>query len=285
MASATLAGQDTGKSVYDDLYREAVRHVRNREWRQAEEKLLESRRTGPGSGRGVIRRGLLGRDDYFPEFYLGVVYLNTNRPALALPQFQTARQRGINPKESEFRQIDEFEIRANAMIEAEKKNAPPAPDPREQFKALFGQAQRAMNEGRYDEADAAAKQARSLNVDNAAVDGFVLKLGSVRGNSRLQQQLRGNPGLPELRKLLSEYEGNRSVGRRDPTPHHRRRGRGGDGRARSRRTRQHGRVLLRELSEGAQRHRRRREESRRCRRAVISTAPASSRRSRPAARR
>jgi tetratricopeptide (TPR) repeat protein len=207
MASATLAAQDTGKSDYDDLYRDAVRHVRNREWRQAEEKLVESRRKGPESGRGVIRRGLLGRDDYFPEFYLGVVYLNTNRPALALPQFQTARQRGINPKESEFRQIDEFEIRANAMIEAEKRNAPPAPDPREQFKTFFGQAQRALNEGRYDDAEAAAKQARSLNVDNAAVDAFVLKLGMVRGNSRLQQQLRGNPSLPELRKLLSEYEG------------------------------------------------------------------------------
>ena len=207
MASATLAAQDTGRAVWDDLYRDGIRHVRNREWRLAEEKLLESRKTGPPSGRGVIRRGLLGRDDYFPEYYLGVVYVNTNRPALALPQFQTARQRGINPKESEFRQIDEFETRANAMLEAEKRNAPAAPDPREQFKAFFGQAQRALSDGRYDEAEAAAKQARSLNVDNAAVDAFVLKLGAVRGGSRLQQQLRGNPSLPELRKLLSEYEG------------------------------------------------------------------------------
>jgi tetratricopeptide (TPR) repeat protein len=207
MASATLAAQDTGRAAWDDQYREGIRHVRNREWRLAEEKLLESRKGGPPSGRGVIRRGLLGRDDYFPEFYLGVVYLNTNRPALALPQFQTARQRGINPKESEFRQIDEFETRANAMIEAEKRNAPAAPDPREQYKAFFGQAQRALAEGRYDEAEAAAKQARSLNVDNAAVDAFVLKLGSTRGSARLQQQLRTNPGLAELRKLLAEYEG------------------------------------------------------------------------------
>ena len=207
LASAAPAAQNTGRADWDDLYREGVRHVRNREWRLAEEKLLASRKGGPPSGRGVIRRGLLGSDDYFPEFYLGVVYLNTNRPALALPEFQIARQRGINPKESEYRQIAEFETRANAMIEAEKRNAPAAPDPREQFKAFIGQAQKSLSEGRYDEAEAAAKQARSLNVDNAAVDAFVLKLGAVRGNARLQQQLRSNPSLPELRKLLSEYEG------------------------------------------------------------------------------
>ena len=205
MIAAVLAAQ--GREVWDDLYREAIRHVRAKEWRLAEQKLLESKKTGPPSGRGVIRRGLLGRDDYFPEFYLGVVLLNTGRAAQALPQFQTARQRGINPKESEYRQIDEFEQQAMAIIEAEKRNTPAPPDPREQFKAFLGQAQRALNEGRLDEAENSARQARALNVDNAAADAFLLKLNSSRGASRLQQQLRANPGLPELRKLLAEYEG------------------------------------------------------------------------------
>ena len=206
MASATLAAQNTGKAVWDDLYREAIRHVRNQEWRLAEQKLVESQKTGPPSGRGVIRRGLLGRDDYFPEFYLGVVYLNTNRPTQALIQFQVARQRGLNPKEGEYRQIDEFEKRATALVEADRRANPPPPDPKEQFKTLFGQAQRSFSEGRLDDAENAAKQARALNVDNAAVDAFLAKLGSSRNASRLQQALRGNPGLAELRKLVSEYE-------------------------------------------------------------------------------
>jgi hypothetical protein len=207
LASASLAAQNTGKAVWDDLYREAIRHVRSQEWRLAEQKLLESRKTGPPSGRGVIRRGLLGRDDYFPEFYLGVVYLNTGRAAQAIPQFQTARQRGLNPKEGEFRQIDEFEARANALVEAEKRNTPAAPDPREQFKTAFGNAQKLFAEGRLEEAEASARQARGLNVDNAAVDAFLAKLGASRVSQRLQQALRGNPGLAELRKLLAEYEG------------------------------------------------------------------------------
>ena len=205
LMSAVLSAQ--GREIWDDLYREAIRHVRDKEWRLAEQKLLESRKTAPGSGRGVIRRGLLGRDDYFPEFYLGVVYLNTGRAALALPQFQTARARGLNPKESEFRQIDQFEKQASTLIETEKRNTPAPPDPREQFKAFLGQAQRSLNEGRFEEAENAAKQARALNVDNAAADAVLLKLYSSRSAARLQQALRGNPGLAELRKLLTEYEG------------------------------------------------------------------------------
>jgi tetratricopeptide (TPR) repeat protein len=205
LMSAVLSAQ--GREIWDDLYREAVRHVREKEWRLAEQKLLESKKTGPASGRGVIRRGLLGRDDYFPEFYLGVVFLNTGRAAQALPQFQTARARGLNPKESEFRQIDQFEKQAADIIEADKRNNPPPPDPREQFKALIGQAQRAQNEGRLDDAENAAKQARALNVDNVAADAFILKLNSSRSAGRLQQALRGNPGLAELRRLLTEYEG------------------------------------------------------------------------------
>jgi tetratricopeptide (TPR) repeat protein len=207
MASATLVAQNTGREVWDDLYREAIRHVRNREWTLAEQKLTESQKTGPASGRGVIRRGFLGRDDYFPEFYLGVVYLNTNRAAQALAQFETARQRGINPNDSEFRQITDFESRASAILEAEKRNRAATPDPKEQFKTLFGQAQRSFTEGRLDDAESAARQARALNVDNVAVDAFLLKLGLSRDTARLQQELRGNPTLAELRKLLAEFEG------------------------------------------------------------------------------
>jgi hypothetical protein len=196
-----------GRNVWDDLYREAIRHVRQQEWQLAEQKLNESRKTGPPSGRGVIRRGLLGRDDYFPEFYLGVVFLNTGRPADALPLFQLARQRGLNPKESEFRQIAEFENRATAILEAEKRNAVPAgPTPQEQFKTSFGTAQRLFGEGRLDDAEAAARQARALNVDNAAVDGLLQKIGGARVGTRFQADLKRARSLADFRRLLSEYE-------------------------------------------------------------------------------
>lgn len=194
--------------MWDDLYREAIRHVRQQEWQLAEQKLVESKKTGPDSGRGVIRRGLLGRDDYFPEFYMGVVYLNTGRPALAVAQFQTARQRGLNPKDGEFRQIGDLEARATMLAEAEAKSKPkPAPvDPRSQFKALLDQAQKLLAESRYDDAESAARQARGLNVDNVAVDTVILNIETRRRTATLQQQLKGNPGLAELRRLLSEYE-------------------------------------------------------------------------------
>ncbi len=204
LATAALSSQ--GRAVWDDLYREAIRHVRRQEWPLAEQKLIESQKTAPPSGRDVIRRGLMGRDDYFPEFYLGVVYLNTGRVAAALTQFQIARRRGLNPKEGDFRQIDGLEARANTILEAEARARPPAPDPKAPFKALLDQAQRAFAESRYDDAESAAKQAGALNVDDSAVDALLQKISSARTAARFQQQLKGASSLSDLRRLLATYE-------------------------------------------------------------------------------
>ena len=70
---------------------QAITHAQRREWKPAEDKLLAAIKAGPKSGRGVIRR-FIDRDDYYPEFYLGVVYLNTGRVGAALVQFQLARK-------------------------------------------------------------------------------------------------------------------------------------------------------------------------------------------------
>jgi hypothetical protein len=209
VASSSLlaAQQQRPASDWDDLYREAKRHIERREWKIAEEKLMTSVKTGPPSGPGVIRR-MMGRDDdYFPEYYLGIVYLNTGRAATAVTQFQVARKRGINPKDSEFRQLAALEARAATLVEAEAPKRPVGPDPKQQFKIFFDQALRALNEARYDDAEAAAAQARALKVDAAAVDGVLQKISTARATARLQQELARGPGLAQLRGLLTEYEG------------------------------------------------------------------------------
>jgi hypothetical protein len=208
VVSAALLGaqQQRPASDWDDLYREAKRHIERREWKIAEEKLVASVKTGPPSGPGAIRR-MMGRDeDYFPEYYLGIVYLNTGRAAPAVTQFQVARKRGINPKDSEFRQLAALEARAATLVEAEAPKRPVGPEPKQQFKVLFDQSLRALGEARYDDAEAAAKQARALKVDDAAIDGLLEKVNTARASARLQQELARGPGLAELRRLLTEYE-------------------------------------------------------------------------------
>jgi hypothetical protein len=202
LASPTLYGQD-----YDDLYREAINHVRQREWQLAEQKLNQARKINPNSGRNVIRRGIMGRSDYFPEFYLGVVYLNTGRAAESLQLFQLARQRGLNPNDNQFRQITELEKRATDIVEAAKRAAVPAgPTPQEQFKTAFGLAQKFFGENRLDDAENAARQARAFNVDNVAVDGLVQKIENARINIRFQTQLKNARTLSDLRALRKEFE-------------------------------------------------------------------------------
>jgi hypothetical protein len=206
LSSSSLVTAQRPASDWDDLYREAKRHVERREWKLAEDKLMASVKTGPAPGPRVIRRGIMGRDDYFPAYYLGVIYLNTSRAAAALTQFQVARKQGINPKESEFRQLADFEARAASLAEAEVPKGPPRPDVKQQFKIFIDQSLRALGEARYDDAEAAAKQARALNVDAAAADGLLQKVNTARASAKLQQELARGPDLAELRRLLTEYE-------------------------------------------------------------------------------
>src|SRR5262245_13602084 len=66
------------------IYYDARELVKKQQWRAAEEKLQEAIRLNPNSGRNV-QQGR-SRDDYFPEYYLGVVYLKTSRPDLAIAE-------------------------------------------------------------------------------------------------------------------------------------------------------------------------------------------------------
>jgi tetratricopeptide (TPR) repeat protein len=205
LVSLPLAAQQ--KVDWADLYRQAIGHVQRREWKPAEDKLLVAMKAGPKSGRGVIRR-FMDRDDYFPEFYLGVVYLNTNRVGAALVQFELARKNDVNTRAGDFRQLADLEKRARSILEADSRKAETEkPNPSAQFKTFMDRAQRAFSEGRYDEAEGAARQARDLNVDNAAADTFVQNVERAKHSAALQQELAKSPSLAELRRLRTEYEG------------------------------------------------------------------------------
>jgi len=111
-----------------ELYDEAIQHVRRSEWGPAEAKLQQAKKDGPAPGRTVLRYGML-RDDYFPDFYLGVVYLNTNRPKEALQQFQLARSQKLNVQDREFVPIANFEAQAQQAIQRIAANTGDKPKP------------------------------------------------------------------------------------------------------------------------------------------------------------
>lgn len=113
-----------------ELYDEAVQHIRRSEWTLAETKLKQAQQNDPGPGRTVLRYGSW-RDDYFPDFYLGIVYLNTKRPKEALRQFELARSQKLNDRDREFLPIADYEARAqrDAQMIASGPNFVPLPPP------------------------------------------------------------------------------------------------------------------------------------------------------------
>jgi len=103
MAGAAIAQQN-----WYDLYDQAIIHLQRGEYQQAETKLRQAQKIGPAPGRSVPLYGMLRRP-FFPDFYLGVVFLNTNRPAEALKAFALARAQKLDPQDREFRDIANME--------------------------------------------------------------------------------------------------------------------------------------------------------------------------------
>src|SRR3954467_3016740 len=78
------------QSHWYELYDQAVAHIGRGELNEAEQKLLAAKKTGPKPGRDVLTYGTR-RLDFFPDYYLGVVYLKRERYREALSEFELAR--------------------------------------------------------------------------------------------------------------------------------------------------------------------------------------------------
>jgi hypothetical protein len=85
----------------------------------AEQKLLDARSSGPKPARRVLVYG----DTYIvflPDYYLGIVYLNTGRPREAAAAFDVIRsQQLIGPKDREYAQFQKQVQQASAEAAAE----------------------------------------------------------------------------------------------------------------------------------------------------------------------
>jgi tetratricopeptide (TPR) repeat protein len=111
-----------------ELYDQAIAHIEKGEWPQAEAKLLAAKKAGPRPGRTVLRYGAL-RTEYFPDYYLGVVYLNTGRYRDAVRQFELVRDQKPDLSRAPYGQLENQLARADDLarkLEASARGTPPA---------------------------------------------------------------------------------------------------------------------------------------------------------------
>jgi tetratricopeptide (TPR) repeat protein len=124
LAPCVVTRVDARQAWYQ-LYDQAIDHVNKREWQEAETKLLAAQKGAQQAGRGagpqVLRYGTI-RGPFFPSYYLGVVYLNTGRPAQAAKLFEQARAEGVD-KVRGFTQFTQ--LLAQAQAQAQSAGAKP----------------------------------------------------------------------------------------------------------------------------------------------------------------
>jgi len=222
---------DARQKRWYDLYDEARQHVQRQEWGPAEQKLLEAKKSGPAPGRNVLRYGML-RDDYFPDYYLGIVYLNTNRPKEAQTQFQLARTQKINAQDREFQPISSFEARASQEITrlasatpagpggttpasggggtspasgGGTPTGPAVPTPAQRFDDLLAQARESLRQKNYVAARNSVTQAIALNVDRGRADAVTREIQQAQTIDALESAIQ-NRDVSASRTALAELQ-------------------------------------------------------------------------------
>jgi hypothetical protein len=113
VASLPAHARQAGGRWYDS-YNEGIKAIQRGDWVTAEQRLLDARSSGPKSGRRVFVYG----DTYMaflPDYYLGVVYLNSGRPREAEAAFAQVRSQGlIGARDPEYAQFQAQSLRAAA---------------------------------------------------------------------------------------------------------------------------------------------------------------------------
>jgi tetratricopeptide (TPR) repeat protein len=218
-----------------EAYDEAIAHVKQQQWPEAEAKLLQARKLRPESGRNVLRYGML-RTDYFPDYYLGVVYLAMGRPKEALQMFAQAREANINTRSQEFREIDALTQRATELderlararnppppppsekpakpVDEAKKEKPPVeppppppPDFRAEFEKLLSAANAQLQQGNLQAAEGNANAAlevatrRNLPAERSRAEGVLGQISGMRTATRIEDAIKRRDAATARREV------------------------------------------------------------------------------------
>ena len=155
--SAQASRANQAQVRWYDAYQQAVSAVQRRDWPTAERLLLQAQAGGTKPGPRVFTYG----DSYIrfvPDYYLGVVYLNTNRNREAEEAFARVRSLGvIGAKDPEY---TAFERQAREAT----------------FNRAFAEAQQLGAKGDFTQANSRLDEARTTKIDDAKVTALSREL-------------------------------------------------------------------------------------------------------------
>ena len=206
------AGPAAAQPPWYELYEEAKQHIAraqkggaqaSAEWAAAENKLNRAKtaRGAPAPGRNRLYYGQW-RQDFLPDYFLGIVYRNTGRPELAVQSFEVSA-RVIAEKDKDRPELNrELALAQKAVTDktgatglntAANTNtgagggtgtpagtgtaATTAADARRSFTAAMAQARRSLDSADFAQARASAEAAVRLGVDNAAANALLSDIG------------------------------------------------------------------------------------------------------------
>lgn len=115
-AYAQSPGRADTRTWYQ-AYQDGRRQVQRGEWQAAIASLQQAKRTGPRPGRRIPFYGDVF-DDFLPDYYLGLTYMNTQQYKDASAAFEAVRQAGlITAKDREYGDFTKQSARATSEVD------------------------------------------------------------------------------------------------------------------------------------------------------------------------
>ena len=152
-AQQAAAPQNIQRLRWYDAYDLGMKAVQTKQWQNAEAYLQQAKSAGPPQGRRVLYYGDMYRP-FYPDYYLGIVYLNTKRQALAETAFADVQRRNlIDPKERQFTELQQLARQAT-------------------FERSMDEARDFIAKGDLTEAGKRTAEAKSTNFDNGKADAM-----------------------------------------------------------------------------------------------------------------
>ncbi len=157
--------QGSDRRTWYQAYRDGRQQVQNGQWLAAIESLQVAKQTGPRPGRSIPFYGDVF-DDFLPDYYLGIAYLNLKQYTEADAAFETIRgSQLIGAKDSEYARFTQDSRRAS-------------------FEVLMAQAAQAFESKSFSRAEQLWTQARELGLDTAQVDDFLQRVAAIQNEQK-----------------------------------------------------------------------------------------------------
>ncbi len=181
------------EETWYEAYKQAIQAIEAKDWPTAESRLTVAKRLGPQPGKNIRAYGV-HRVDFFPDYYLGVVYYNLGKKEEAAFQFDIAEKSRV------FQETDPEFLELRRMLES---MSTPPDDRTQRIARMLANAETFVNQGQLEAARSQLRSLQDIDPTNAFVAPLQSRIAKIETDLRTQvEKMRTPAEIARMKETL-----------------------------------------------------------------------------------